>query len=358
MGSIKTQDAKGLFTKALVDVYKEKNMPMNFLRSFFRTVEEDTKEVSIEVQRGTEKVAVDVLRGTEGNMNQFTQSSEKIIVPPYYREGFPMTDLDFYDRLFGERDQSVEVRTFSRWLEKATEKITECRYKIERAYEKQIADVFSSGVVSLQNSTNIDFKRKAGSMVDLGGSDYWDQASTDPIADLQAGAKFLRTVGKMQGGVVNVIMGDSALAAFLNNTAVQNRADIRNFSLDNITGPQRNALGGVLHGRVTIGSWEANIWSYPEYYDVSSTSTPYISDNEVIMLPTQPRFTLAFGSVPMIMRDERNAEFPEFITNQRAAYAVGNYLDTRGEKHIIDVKSAGIAIPVAVDQIYTIQALA
>src|ERR1017187_8822852 len=101
MPSISTTDAKGLFTNTLIDVYKEKIKSTNFLRSFFPTVESPSLEVSIEVQRGFEKTAVDVVRGTDGNRNTFSKTTEKIFIPPFYREYFDATQLQLYDRLYG-----------------------------------------------------------------------------------------------------------------------------------------------------------------------------------------------------------------------------------------------------------------
>jgi len=100
-------DARNLFTKKLVAVYLEQPRVFGFLRSFFKTDESDTKEVSIEVQRGTEKEAVDVMRGTEGNRNNMSKSTEKIFVPPYFREYFDATELDLYDRMFGSNEGEI-----------------------------------------------------------------------------------------------------------------------------------------------------------------------------------------------------------------------------------------------------------
>jgi hypothetical protein len=66
---ISVTDARGLFTKMLIDVYQERIKPTAFLRSFFPSETSPTKEVAIEVERGFEKIAVDVFRGTEGNRN-------------------------------------------------------------------------------------------------------------------------------------------------------------------------------------------------------------------------------------------------------------------------------------------------
>ncbi len=356
MSKISTVDARGLFTKMLIDVFTEMVTPTSFLRSFFRTEESDTKEVSIEVMRGNEKFAVDVLRGTEGNLNKFSKSTEKIFIPPFYREYFDATDLDFYDRLFAGNGQ-VDVITFQTWLVKVAEKLKILQDKIERAYERQAAQVFTTGVVTLKSGDNIDFKRKAESLLVLGGPAQWSAATSNPIADIITGATFLRTVGKSQGGIINVILGQLAISSFLNNAAVKEQFDIKDFKLADITPPQRDSVGGMLHGRVSAGSFEANIWSYPEFVDENGVSTPYINDKDMIILPMKPNFVLGFASVPKIFRDADNAEFSEFIMQERASFAIGNYIDGRTDKHIFDVKSAAIAIPTAVDQIHTSRVL-
>ena len=42
MAQISTQDARGVFTQALIAVYKERTAPTAFLRSFFTTKEVST----------------------------------------------------------------------------------------------------------------------------------------------------------------------------------------------------------------------------------------------------------------------------------------------------------------------------
>jgi hypothetical protein len=115
MGSIKTADAKGLVTKMLIDVYRENIQVQSFLRSFFEVKESLAKTISIEVQRGTEKVAVDVERGTDGNRNSVSKSTEKIFLPPYYKEWFDATELDLYDIMFGS--ETIDSANFTRFIE-------------------------------------------------------------------------------------------------------------------------------------------------------------------------------------------------------------------------------------------------
>lgn len=347
--NISTTDARALYTKMLIDVYKERTTPTGFLRSFFPPVESETKEISIEVQRGTEKIAVDVQRGTEGNRNSFSRSTEKIFVPPYYREFFDATELDLYDRLFGSTEISDGI--FTAFLNSVADKLRMLQDKIERAYEVQCSQVLHTGIVELKNGINIDFKRKAASLVSLTSGNYWTVDGQDPYADLEAGCNFLRQVGKTQGGTINAILGSNALSALLKNTEFLKRQNLFNMSLDTVREPQRNSVGGTLHGQLTVGSYKVNLWAYPEFYDnAAGVSTPYIDPSTVILLPESPRFKLSFAAVPRLLKDGAPAI--------KGAYLLGEYMDDRNVAHIMDIKSAGVALPVAVDQIYTVKVVA
>lgn len=356
MSIISTVSARGLFTKKLVAVYKERVAPTSFLRSFFREDISDTKEVSIEVERGTEKIAVDVERGTEGNRNAFSKSTEKIFVPPYYREYFDMTDLHFYDRLFTS-DGTVDLNTFKRWMDKVVESFGKLQDKIERAYEVQASQVFQTGIVTLINGDNIDFKRKAASLVAYNAAHDWSDDTKDPITILQTGCDFLRTKGKMQGGLVDAILGTSALTAMQNNAKFKSSADTRRISLVDISGPRRNTVGAALHGEISVGSYILRLWTYPQVYDTKMTSNnDYIDPKKVILLPENPRFVIAYAAVPRLLKDE-GKKLPKGVSNEPGKYLLGEYIDDRNSSHIGDMKSAGIAVPVAVDQLWTVQVL-
>jgi len=357
MANISTIDARGIFTKTLIAIYKEKSMPTAFLRSFFPSVESNSKEISIEVQRGFEMIAVDVERGTEGNRNSFSKATEKIIIPPYYREYFDATELDFYDRLFTESGVVDEI-TFNDWITTVVEKLMLLQYKIERSYELQCSQVLTTGIVTLVNGTNIDFKRKAASLVDKTAGYYWATSTIDPDEDSCNACTFIRTKGKSQGGVYNAIFGESAFTAYMNNAVIKARQGLYNIDLGMIRQPQRDATGGVLHGQISAGPYKLNMWSYPEYYDASSTSlnNPYLNSKKVIVVPEAPKFKLAFAAVPQLLGNKANVGAG--LSGKRGAYLVGEFLDERNSSHIVDIKSAGIAVPVAVDQIYTVQVVA
>lgn len=341
--------ARALFTQALVDVYRDITPVKGFGRSFFRDELNLTKLAKIEVERGFEFVAVDVLRNSDGNANQASRSTEKIIEPPFYSEWLPLNSLDAYDRVLANPSETFELAALTR---EAGQKTAKLRDKIERAYELQTWQVFKNGIVSLSKVAQVDYKRKALSMVDLGGSDYWTVSGSNPIEDLEKGCNFLRTVGKSNGGVVNAIMGSKALDAFLNNAKVKEIGELRRIDLITIKLEQRNALGASLYGAVTVGAYTVMIWTYPEFYDVveggNVVSKPYVDQNDVIMLPEAPRFVMSYNQVPQLLGDT--------YVPQTGAYLLREEIDVQKKAHKMYVESAGIAIPTAVDQIYTIKA--
>lgn len=351
--NISSTDAAKLFTKKLVARYADALKPMAFGRSFFTEVESDTKEISIQVERDAELIAVDVMRGTEGNRNVFDKSTEKIFVPPYYNEYFDMTQLQLYDALYVSPE--ISVINFSKFLDSAAAKQEAIMDKIDRAYELQSWQVMQTGVVTLNKGVNIDFKRKGASIVTLTGA-YWDGALVDPNTSIEVGCKFLRETGKMAGSTVNMILSSTAMAAYLSNAAVQKRGVIYNYSMDMLVPAQRNALGQSFHGEVSVGSYRVRLWTYPEIYETRNASTgaitkhKYLTDGNVILLPELTKMVMSYAAVPQLLTTG--------IAPKKGKFLAYDFIDERATSHLLGVKSAGVAIPVAVDQIYTMKVLA
>lgn len=344
--------ARPLFTQMVIAVYRLRMKPTYFLRSFFVNDETLTKLIGIEVQRGFENVAVDVYRNSEGNRNTFGKSTERVYEPPYYHETVELTSLDLYEMLFLSAQVSNEV--FAAFVSAVADKMVTITDKIERAYELQASQVLEDGIVVLKSGDNINYNRQAGSLVDAAGAGgYWTGGAVDPNTILELGATFIRTEGMAAGGVLNVIMGSQALNAFMNNTIVKGRqAYIKDFALDRIIPAQRNAAGGALHGSVSVGSYDLRIWTYPQYYKhpVTGVKTPYVNPKKIIMLPETPDFKLVFAAVPQLLEEGE--------TPKKGAYLVQEFKDKKKASHEIDIRSAGLAVPIGIDQIFTAQVVA
>lgn len=346
---IATNQARGLFTKKLVDSYRERIQPKSFLRSFFPSATANTKAISWEVQRTIEAIAESTARGTEGNRNDFSKSTEKLVLPPYYREYFDLTDLAAYDSLFGADSSTIESRAFVNLINDATDKLAIIQEKIERRYELQCAQVLVDGIIQ-DSRGNFDFKRKSASLVNPGAGNYFAD-NVDVFAQLGAGCQFLREVGKSSDAAFVAIFGDAAWADFLNNTKFKDRQDLVNMRLDSVMAPIKNAAGGTYHGTITTGSYNIHMYTYPEIYETvsggSKSQHKYIDTKKVVILPERPRFKLQHAVVPQLVTSPNQIVAGE--------YYYGTYLDERRKSWIQDVESAGLAIPVAVDQIYTLR---
>lgn len=353
--NISTTDAIGLYTKKVVEVYQERPKVNSFLRSFFPTGPgdvTDTLEVSILVERGSEKIAVDVLRGTDGNRNTFTRSTEKIFIPPYYREYFDQTHLQMYERLFALTE--ISANAFGRLLNDTADHMMSLQNKIERSIELMIAQIFEDGIVQLKDAQNIDYKRKAGSKVNVSGSGgYWTVGATDVFAQLQAGAAWLRQNGKVASQRFNAIMGSQAITALMANTTFLNRQNIFNMKLDTVNPPQRDAAGGVYHGTLTAGPYLIDVWTYPEYYEDPANNnvlTEYIDPKIVIMIPNGARYKTVFAAVPQLIGPGG--------TIQTGQYIFSKYEDEKKKTREFHIESAPLPIPVQIDTIYTMQVVA
>jgi hypothetical protein len=248
------------------------------------------------------------------------------------------------------------VPLFTALLNKVADRLSLLQDKIERAYELQCAQVLLTGIVTVASGVNIDFKRKATSLVDLnaGGGGGYFATNSDVFKQFEAGANFLRTIGKSGDGTFNAILGSTALADLLGNTKFTGRQNLFNMALDQVNGPQRGALGMTYHGTLTAGPYKIQLWAYPQFFDDptnGNVSTPYIDAKKVVMIPTQPKFKTGFAAVPQLIGEP--GQLPV-----QGEYLIGEFLDNRKASHIFDIQSAAIAIPVAVDQIYTMKAVA
>lgn len=347
--AIPISDARVLFTDSLIAVFKDGTTVSGFLRSFFTVNEKMTKYLSIAVRRNNELVAVDVHRHSSGNRNSFSKDTLKQFMPPLYYEYLDATEFDLYDRTITAIANN-DMTFFAQLTEEMAEGLMELRKKIERAIEIQCAQVFQTGIIQLNSGVNIDFKRKAASLIAYVAGNDFSVGTVSPYNVLEAGCIFLRQQGKAQGGTFIAILGSEALSALLDNTIVKSRADIRNFHMDELRAPQRESNGATMHGEITCGSYRVKLFAYPEYYvNSGGTPTSYVDPKQVIMLPENPEFTLGYAAVPQLIQGQSIA--------QKGAYLVQEFMNEETASHKLAIKSAPVAIPVAVDQIYTVEVL-
>ncbi len=334
-----------LFTQKLVAVYQEDIPVKGFLRSFFKSEFSMTKFVSIAVRRGTELVASDVLRYSDGNRNKFTKASLKTFLPPYFHEFLDASDHHLYDAMITAISNN-DLTFFAQMTKEMAKDFVELRKKIERAVELQCAQIFQTGIITLKSGDNIDFKRKAASIVGYSLPNDFSVDTVDPSEVIKEGCEFLRQTGKAQGSIFNLILGDEVISSLVNNAIIKGRNDLKNINLDQIYTPEMMPEGMALHGELTCGSYKVRLWTYPETYESTpGTSVNYIDSKKIILLPLKPDFTLAYAAVPQLIKEGRIPQTGEYLIQEE-------FKDIEGI-HRLHIKSAPIAIPTAIDQIWT-----
>lgn len=343
----------GEFMSTVVENFVENQEVLSGLNTFFPRQTVRTKAVTLNVIRNGKPIAIDVQRCVDASRREFSKSTQKIFVPPSYKEKFDFTACEAFDRVSAGQDLSQGDA--ANLLDESTTKLQDLRNAQERAILKQEADILQFGFATFKNHDSIDFRRKAASMVTKTGAATWNQSTADPKADLQVGCNFLRSIGGSTGGVVNAIMGENALSNLIAHPKIIANADIKNINRDQISMPMMEASGLVFHGQMSAGDFIVNLWTYnDEYEETNGVFVRYIATDNVVLLPTDFRAKVVFAAQNGAYR---RADGSPYIQVTEGEYLVTDYVDAEKTTWEIELKSAPLAIPITVDKMYTIKTL-
>lgn len=343
-------------TSRIIQRFSDDSAPVLGLSSWFPSLTTSDKLVGIEVERNRQLVAVDVQRNTGGNINTFSSATEKLYMPPYFEEIFDFSAVEYYNVTFGNTNNPTQSQAFS-MIAQAERRLMTLKHKIQRAIEKQRAEALQTGIVTLKNGDNIDFKRKAASIVAKTGTDVWSNAAGTPLDDIATAIKFIRQEGKSSSRSYDVIMGEEAFASFMNNAQVKAAADFRRINILEIgTTKFDNTTGLNYHGRISTKNGNVDLWTYDDFYESpADTYVEYIDAKNVVVLPRDFVATTSYAGVPAIKRDTANAEYPEYISQVEAEFYMNNYVDPKKKAHWFEICSAPLVVPVSIDRVYTMK---
>lgn len=351
-----------LTKRVMLEAFKQKMPPTMFLSSFFRTPPRNivqTKTVVIDIKRQDEAIAVDVIRSTGGNLNNNKRFTTKEYEPPMYDEYTALFEEELLDRLPGNTEYD-EIAASAHIISVITDDQIEMRDKILRSIEKQAADVLLTGTVTLINNDTIDFKQKATHSFTV--STAWSNAAADPIDDLLTATELNRKDGKLVPNMV--IMGEGSFENFLKVTEVKDRVNLRRVNRADLRPPTFNELGATFQGVISVGSYQLEVWTYPQFYLVPTgfslpnegTLVPFIPDDKVIVIsdPSKIRLDLVFAGVPALVdkvdpRIRATLGFNQVPSRVRADFHPYAHLDNKAECINAGVKSAPLCIPTQID---------
>jgi len=359
--AIRTQDALSVFTVLVQEKYSDFLPAPSFFTSMARETTTTAKQVGVEVRRMNELVAADVQRGSSGNLNDTSLSTTRQYVPPYFNEYFDLTSIDGYDRLFGESG-FIDERQMGEIAALGAQEMAVQTEKIKRAIEIQHAQVLETGIVTMRNGDNVNYRRQATSLVNIGQGEttlFWDGTNAAILKNIEDGCAFIRQEGKHAGGTYVMIMGSAAFNAMKNDDKVLAVWDNRRLNNADVRMPQlREATGATFHGTISAGDYMIELWTYPQYYtNDQGANIRYWPENKVALVPPVSNITTKFAGLPLV--NKPNQTFPQgFVSMVGEKFSMYDYVDPRYNTHNFHVRSAPLAVPVVVDQIYTMQVLA
>lgn len=351
-----------VMTTKVVGAFKEVIPVANGFSQWFPRETTPSFYVDVRVQRGTRKIAVDVVRFTEGQATKMTKSTENKYLPPYYELEYFFNRDEIYMRAleFGSLNSANGNRMIA---QNALDNLVEQRHMIERSIQKQFAEVLQTGIITLVNGDNIDYRRKATSMVDItaDGGVYWsDTANATPLADIAKGGVFLRQVGTASGNALNLIARSSVIANLMATADYKNQADYRWIERMNIGMPQfTEATGFTYSGQIAAGDFRVNLWSYDEFYETEDgTSVYYLDSDNAILLPENFIGKTVFGALPGMKDSSVGGVDTKIPTAVESEFLIRAFYDERTISSGMKMSSAPIVIPITVDRIYTMKVIA
>lgn len=351
----------GMLTNKIVGTFNEDNAPKEGFAALFPRETTPSFFVDVRVKRGTRRIAEDVLLFTEGNKAKATKLTEHIYQPPFYREEYDFVRDEVYMRAL-ELDAFTNPTANRMIAQNAIDVLRDNRYAIERAILKQMAQVLQTGIVTLKNGDNIDYRRKAASIVNVSTSGgYWSASTTaTPLANIAAGGLFLRNTGKSGGNILNLIGGSSAIQALLATDEVKQLADIRYIERVNVGFPEYNdSIGFTYNGQIAAGDFRINLWSYDDMYDDSNGTGQYFLDqNKVILLPSDFRGKTVFGGLPDMVDRTVGGVSTKIPAVKEAEFLLRGYYDEKTISSTLELTSRPLVVPFTIDKIYTMQVLA
>lgn len=317
-------------------------------------------KIAIDIERYGEDVAIAIRKCTGPNLNDFDNFTTKEFEPPSYGEAFPLDVCDLLMRMAGVDPYSAAGVEYG--VQLAAQMATGFKLiddKISRAVELQASQALQTGKITLTNSAGdtvyeLDFLPKASHFPTVGTS-WTDVANAPALADLESLAGTIRADGRINPN--QLYFGSNAINNFIRNVDAKEALDNRRIDIGEIR-PEFADSGATFYGFVWVGSYQFEMWVYPDTYTDPQTGLPveYIDPNKVIMKSNNTRLDMTSAEVPLPLGpDPRVARFLPGRMSSRASAAnsfdvTPNVYTTPNGKQIMgELESRPLLIPVQID---------
>lgn len=343
-----------------IELFRQIRSPTGFLSRRF-TIKPggvySGDKVAIDIQRFGEDVAVAIKKCTGPNLNDIDIFTTKEFTPPAYGEAFPLAACDLLSRMAGVDPFTAAYTSYAGQLVALiAQGFRVIDDKIQRAVELQASQILQTGKLTLTDDAGLtvyelDFKPKVTHFPTVGTA--WATAATaTPIDDIRALGDVIRTDGKVNPD--RLTFGDKAFSDFLVTAQVKEHLDNRRIEVGFID-PSMGDSGAVNQGRIWIGSYFYDIWTYPEEFKSPETGLPikYIANDKVIVDSTRTRYDMASALVPLPLGPDPRVEglLPGRMSSREGGFDVTSniYTTPNGKQIMGELESRPLLIPVQID---------
>jgi len=343
--------ATGRFTMSVLKkMVTIKSKPDRGFRQFFNDDIKSTKGVKFWIRRRNRRIATDINVYEKGQIVRSDKTSQKFFIGANFDNKFDYSALEEFETTNGA-DGSVIDDNYKALVENTAEGMAEIDDAFERAEELMCSQVMLTGVVTMNNGTDVDFKRQASSLVAYAAGNDFSISTVNPETVFVRGAEFIISEGNFASGTIfNVILGESAFIAFKNNPIVQAQGNLRR--MDYIETKTGTPIQGLTpQGVYSAGSHNFKIYTYKGYYNHPTTGalTNFMDPKAMVMFPENLTYDFVyFPTKNMVKNGDR--VIPRLVAGKRSFYEI-----VKEEECAIQMGERSCFLPIItdVDSIWT-----
>lgn len=311
---------------------------------FTRTVTFPTERVDIDLVKGDRRMAAFVHPRAGGQVLKASGYETKSYKPPLINP----TDISYADQ-FLTRSPGETLYSGRTPAQRAAERLTDDYNRLNdaatRREEWMCAQAIITGevpVVGIGVNETVDFG--FSNRVELTGTAQWGQSDADILHNLEDWVSKVLVEGF--ANVDTVIMGKTALRAFLDDATIRTVLDNRRVEMGIIS--PRDLPNGVAYiGHLNRPN--VDIYTYAEVFlddwtDPENPSTkPLVPDNAVILIPSATNFIMAYGACTYIEDGSK-----QWVTAETSRLLY-SYIAHNPDRRMLELQARPLPIPDRVD---------
>ena len=303
-------------------------------------------------------------RTAEGDMND-AQNYQKITkTPPKLEEEMPFVLADYDRAPAGTTQYDMETRD-AMMMAKLADDVALLLDKMTRAEQLQASHIFHYGKIQFKTSNigkgvdDIDFDSPStnfATLTNTTGTLYWDNASANPLSNLETHCKLVETNSGGRAWVKDIIVGETAFGYMMKNTAFKAAFDTLKLSIGVVDLQEADADGFALVGKIILNGHMVRILTLTEKYISpadNSTLTSFVDPKSVLFI-AEGSYQIYYAGVDVIkgIDDSRllsflpaNGVIREVGARTASAMYMSTYRSKKGDSVLFNVKKFPLLVP-------------